>query len=105
MAHDFAADACTGSGNLKAPEAVAGVPVKGVKGAGLEGPALEGPLGQALAEATVETILAVLRNSGDAGRPCSQTSIAMSTLHAMHWAWIERLAGARQWLWSSQNTL
>lgn len=97
------ADACPGGESLKASEAVADVPVEEVKGAvlrrpGLEGPALEGPLGQALAEATVETILAVLRNSEDAGRPSAQTPVTMSTLHAMHQAWIEGLAGAQQWV-------
>ena len=74
LASDSAhAHACTGSGSPTAPEAVADVPVEKVKGAdlkgpGLERPALEGPLGQALAEAAVEVVLAVLSNSEDSGQ-------------------------------------
>ena len=66
------ADAATGGGNSQAAVAVADVPVEVGKAAvvdrtGLEGPMLEGPVGQALVEATMEMLLAVLRNSEDPG--------------------------------------
>ena len=76
----------TNSENPKVPQAVADVLVEkraDLKGPGLQRPALEGPLGQALAEATVEMLLAVLRNSEDPGQHSSQTSF--TTLHAVHW--------------------
>ena len=70
-------DVCTGSGNLEPRETVADVQafVNGplsegtvLEGAVVEGQVLEGPVGQALAEATIEMVLAALKNSEDSGQ-------------------------------------
>lgn len=74
MASDSAqADTSTGSGEPKAEGADADVPLEVGEAAvldrmGLEGPMLDGPVGQPLIEATIEMLLAVLRNSEDPGQ-------------------------------------
>ena len=57
----------------------------------VHGLVLEGPVGQALAEATVEMVLAVLRGSEDSGQDLQGTCytflhMTFLTLHAMHGA-------------------
>ena len=61
--------------NRQASKAVADGPVDLADGA-----VLEGPVGQALAEATMETVLAVLRSSEDPGQQALQCPLAVELL-------------------------
>lgn len=75
------AGAQAGSEAAKAAETVAHGPTQLV-----QGPVLEGPVGQALAEATVEMVLAVLRSCEDSGQLhdlyfCAHASLTWHVTH------------------------